>query len=127
MNNDVSNIFQFLTYLFFVCRTALAESELEYNDNHCSLAVTISIPLTYVPDDWKCDGHQVYALVWTTTPWTLPANKAIAYTDTLKYSLISINGSKERYIIAIDLLDEFSKNTSKWVDVIRTFSGKLID
>lgn len=104
-------------------RTALAEAELEYKNDHHSLAVMISIPLTSVPGDWRCDDHQVYALVWTTTPWTLPANKAIAYSKTLEYTLISIDGSKERYIIAADLLDEFSKSTSKWIDVIKTFSG----
>lgn len=108
-------------------RTALAEAELEYSNDHRSLAATISIPLTTVPDDWRCEGHQVYALVWTTTPWTLPANKAIAYSSTLDYALISISGSKERYLIAVNLLDEFSKSINKWVDVVKTFSGGTLN
>ena len=119
-------LFLFFYAYYVVCRTALAEAELEYKSDHRTTAVTVRIPLMNVPDDWKCDGHQVYALVWTTTPWTLAANKAIAYNQTLEYALISVNGSKDNYIIATELLDQFAKSTKMWVDVIKTFSGKLI-
>ena len=65
-------------------QTALAEAELEYKDDHVSTAAYVKFPL---------NGHnlaspQVHALVWTTTPWTLPANQAIALNPALGYSLV---------------------------------------
>ncbi|KAI1119117.1 tRNA synthetases class I-domain-containing protein [Nemania sp. NC0429] len=75
--------------------TALAEAELEYNDEHISHAAWIKFRIT---DDWrslpqletlrdKIKGN-LYAVIWTTTPWTLPANRAIALHRDLKYSVV---------------------------------------
>ncbi|KAI1422618.1 tRNA synthetases class I-domain-containing protein [Xylaria sp. FL1777] len=76
-------------------RTALAEAELEYKDDHVSHAAWIRFPIT---DDWrslpqfetlqdKIKGD-LYAVIWTTTPWTLPANQAIAVHNDLKYCVV---------------------------------------
>ncbi|KAI0467191.1 tRNA synthetases class I-domain-containing protein [Xylaria cf. heliscus] len=76
-------------------QTALAEAELEYKDDHVSHAAWIRFPIT---DDWrtlpqfktlqdKIKGN-LYAVVWTTTPWTLPANRAIAIHSDLKYCVV---------------------------------------
>lgn len=65
--------------------TALAEAELEYQDDHVSTAALVKFPL---------DNHilsvtePVHALIWTTTPWTLAANQAIAISSDLHYSLV---------------------------------------
>lgn len=74
-------------------RTALAEAELEYKDDHVSTAAYIKFPI--VADTSKipelCDlTGQLYAAIWTTTPWTLPANKAIAVHDDLSYSVLQV-------------------------------------
>ncbi|ETN38198.1 isoleucine-tRNA ligase [Cyphellophora europaea CBS 101466] len=64
--------------------TALAEAELEYKDDHISTAAYVKFPLTGL-------SHAVgpvYALIWTTTPWTLPANQAIAVHSGLEYVLV---------------------------------------
>ena len=66
-------------------RTALAEAELEYEEDHVSTAALVKFPLD--ASDWAADGP-VHALIWTTTPWTLPANQAIAINSSLPYCLV---------------------------------------
>ena len=73
--------------------TALAEAELEYDENHISTAAFIKFPLTKVPEALSHVDKAISALVWTTTPWTLPANKAIAVDENLPYSLVEEPGS----------------------------------
>lgn len=74
-------------------RTALAEAELEYKDNHESTSAYVKYPIV---SDWKAvpglSNVQVplYAAIWTTTPWTLPANKAIAVHDEILYSVLQV-------------------------------------
>ncbi|KAL1872951.1 isoleucine-tRNA ligase [Diaporthe australafricana] len=80
--------------------TALAEAELEYKDNHVSHAAYVTFPVTSSADGEAAFRQllgddffgQLYAVIWTTTPWTLPANKAIAVHDDLDYAIIR-NGS----------------------------------
>lgn len=47
-------------------------------------------------------GANVYGLIWTTTPWTLPANQAISFNPTLKYSLVKLDETSSYYIVATD-------------------------
>ncbi|MBM3837809.1 MAG: isoleucine--tRNA ligase [Verrucomicrobia bacterium] len=80
-------------YWSIPCRTALAEAEVEYKD-HVSQSVYVKFPLL---------GHpNTSILIWTTTPWTLPANLAVAYNSTFSYSLIHAQG--ENYIVSTLLL-----------------------
>lgn len=76
-------------------RTALAEAELEYKDDHESTAAYIKYPIasdwSSVPGLERLDGP-LYAAIWTTTPWTLPANKAIAVHDDMMYSVLQAEG-----------------------------------
>ncbi len=65
-------------------RTALAEAELEYHDA-TSPSIYVNFPMkSGVPDPWG--GGPWHALIWTTTPWTLPANVAIAVHPDLEYA-----------------------------------------
>ena len=67
-------------------RTALAEAEVEY-ENHTSPSIWVRFPLVSDPADIDpaLAGHKVYGLIWTTTPWTMPANMAIAYHPKFEY------------------------------------------
>jgi isoleucyl-tRNA synthetase len=65
--------------------TALAEAELEYQDDHVSTAALVKYPLI---NSGLLSHGLVHALIWTTTPWTLPANQAIAINSSLTYCLI---------------------------------------
>ncbi|PHH88979.1 hypothetical protein CDD83_6800 [Cordyceps sp. RAO-2017] len=76
-------------------RTALAEAELEYRDDHASHTAYVRFPIvsgcSAVPelaDFTDC----LYAAIWTTTPWTLPANRAIAISRDLSYSVLRLGG-----------------------------------
>lgn len=74
-------------------RTALAEAELEYNENHISTAAFIKYKMHTLPRALSIklglDAHSICAVIWTTTPWTLPANKAIAINPDLEYSIVA--------------------------------------
>jgi isoleucyl-tRNA synthetase len=67
------------------CRTALAEAEVEYDDRHTSPSIDVLFPLPAEERDRLAKKHpalagrEVFAVTWTTTPWTLPANLALAF------------------------------------------------
>jgi isoleucyl-tRNA synthetase len=88
------------------CRTALAQAEVEYEDQRTP-SVWVKFPMTSVPDALRSvvGGRPVFAVIWTTTPWTLPANLAIAVHPAQTYVAVEIAG--EVYIVARTLLADF--------------------
>jgi isoleucyl-tRNA synthetase len=96
-------------------RTALAEAELEYNEEHKSPSVFVRFKLKYMPER-NCD--RTYALIWTTTPWTLPANQAICYNPTLPYSLVKNPKDNSVYIVASDLIENLSHTLNSKLEVV---------
>ena len=70
-------------------RTALAEAEVEY-EQHTSPSVYVRYKLTSPPEniDPKLAGREVYTIIWTTTPWTLPASMAVAFNPETEYVAI---------------------------------------
>ncbi|MCW5978945.1 MAG: isoleucine--tRNA ligase [Bryobacteraceae bacterium] len=85
------------------CRTALAEAEVEYED-HGSPSIWVRFPLTSDPEkiDPALAGRKTYGLIWTTTPWTIPANMAIAFHPKLTYVAVESRGGV--YIVAKELV-----------------------
>ena len=73
------------------CRTALAEAEVEY-ENHTSPSIWVRFALTSDPAkiDPALAGRSVYGLIWTTTPWTIPANMAIAFHPKFEYVAVEV-------------------------------------
>lgn len=106
-------------------RTALAEAELQYNDNHISKSVYLKMKLVEFPDILKSYGKNIFALVWTTTPWTLPSNQAICYNPDLMYSLVKSKSSSEVYVVASELISDISKILKTELQVLVNFVGKL--
>ena len=80
-------------YWSIPCRTALAEAEVEYKD-HVSQSVFVKFPLLEKP--------RTFVVIWTTTPWTLPANLAVAYNAAFQY--VSVKAGDETYIVFRGLL-----------------------
>jgi isoleucyl-tRNA synthetase len=89
----------------FTCQTALAEAEIEYFD--------ASTPSIYVKFPLKDDlskelpalaGKEVFVVIWTTTPWTLPANLAIALHPDFEYVAVDVGGGAV-HILARDLVE----------------------
>ncbi len=78
-------------YWCSTCVTALAEAEVEYDD-HASPSIYVEFPLIHsdVPQlqERLAAGRSVYLVIWTTTPWTLPANMAIAVHPDFEYTVI---------------------------------------
>jgi isoleucyl-tRNA synthetase len=85
-------------------QTALAEAEVEYRQ-HNSPSVYVKFPLTSDPSliDPGLAGREVFVLIWTTTPWTLPANLGIAVHPNFEYSAVEYGD--EVYILASELID----------------------
>ncbi|KJX93024.1 isoleucyl-trna synthetase like protein [Zymoseptoria brevis] len=93
-------------------RTALAEAELEYDDSHKCTAAFVKMPMTRLPHVLKTHSSIrpgcLSALIWTTTPWTLPANKAIAIRNDIEYTVIELAGESEstdQFILAKDRIE----------------------
>ena len=92
-------------YWSIPCKTALAEAEIEYKD-HVSTTVWVKF---FIKDPAAWGLSQPTAVViWTTTPWTLPANRAIALSPSLEY--VEIKTAQEAYLVAKGLADNFVKD-----------------
>ena len=100
-------------YWSIPCRTALAEAEVEYKE-HVSQSVYVKFPVLGQPG--------VSIVIWTTTPWTLPANLAVAYNSTFSYSLVQAGG--EQFIVSAALLPTVAQKCG-WTDyqVVRSLDG----
>ena len=85
------------------CRTALAEAEVEY-DQHTSPSIYVKFPLIDPPEkvDPKLAGEKVFFVIWTTTPWTIPANLGIALNPEFDYQAVKVGG--EVLVLAKGLL-----------------------
>ncbi|MEI5906099.1 isoleucine--tRNA ligase [Bacillus spongiae] len=98
--------------------SALAEAEIEYQDKR-SASIYVSFAVT--------EGNGVLEegtsfIIWTTTPWTIPANLAIAVNKNLDYAVVSVEG--KNYVIAQDLFEEVSEKL-EWnnAEVVQTVKG----
>src|SRR5439155_9627742 len=94
------------------CRTALAEAEVEYED-HSSPSIYVEFPLApesaadlaaRVP---ALKGRDASVLIWTTTPWTIPSNLAVAFHPELDYAAYDVDG--RAVIVAEGLADAVGK------------------
>lgn len=100
-------------------KTALAEAEIEYKDK-TSFSVYVLFPL--LSDPVLEVGEPVSALIWTTTPWTLPANRAIAYQEEATYSIVK-GPSTHAFLIAQDLIEPLEKKIGVTLSVLKTLKG----
>lgn len=90
--------------------TALAEAELEYDENHKSIAAFVRCPVVRLPEPLQkrlnLDPENLGLLIWTTTPWTLPANLAIACHKDLEYCIITLgDGTAHQMVLAKSRLE----------------------
>jgi isoleucyl-tRNA synthetase len=95
-------------YWSIPCRTALAEAEVEYHD-HVSQSVYVKFPVVGRPG--------TFLVIWTTTPWTLPANLAVAYNE--KFPYVQARVGEENYIVFRGLLPAVAEKCG-WKDYTET-------
>ena len=115
-----------------VFKTALAEAELEYED-HTSPSVFVRFPFTQDSTAAlrkQCHGlaeKPINAVIWTTTPWTLPANRAVCLHPNFIYSFVDCGD--EYVLLAKDLVSAFFEKTplESSVDPIGEFTGKELE
>ncbi|MBM3861040.1 MAG: isoleucine--tRNA ligase [Verrucomicrobia bacterium] len=98
------------------CRTALAEAEVEYAD-HTSPSVFVKFPVKGKPNE--------FAVIWTTTPWTLPANVAIAVKSDFIYVRAQANG--EIWLLAEGLVEQTGKACSVELKVVEKLTGAQLE
>ncbi|MCO5052680.1 MAG: isoleucine--tRNA ligase [Verrucomicrobiae bacterium] len=103
-------------YWSIPARTALAEAEVEYAD-HVSQSVFVKFPVLGQPG--------VSIVIWTTTPWTLPANLAVAYNSTFSYS--QVQAGAEQFIVSTALLPAVAAKCG-WesYQIIRSLDGTFL-
>jgi len=116
-------------YWCATCKTALAEAEVEYAD-HSTPSIYVKFAFTsdvgkILP---KLVGQKVNMVIWTTTPWTIPANLAIAVKDDFIYAAVKIDD--EVLIVAKDMLDycldAFGFKNKKY-EIMDEFNGVVLE
>src|SRR5439155_25481313 len=109
-------------------QTALAEAEVEYRQ-HSSPSVYVKFPLTTDPAeiDSALAGRKVFVVIWTTTPWTLPANLGITVHPDFDYSAIEVSDG-EIFIVASELSTAFAETCgfAEYEEIAR-FKGSKLD
>ncbi len=112
-------------------RTALAEAEVEY-EQHTSPSVYVRYKLTSPPEnlDPRLAGREVYTIIWTTTPWTLPASVAVAFNPEVAY--VALDDHECVYIVAAQLAPAVmeavnERPTFQFAQPVATFPGSKLD
>ncbi|HLS20126.1 MAG TPA: isoleucine--tRNA ligase [Bacillota bacterium] len=102
--------------------SALAEAEIEY---HNMRSPSIYVAFNVVDGKDLLDDD-VKFMIWTTTPWTIPANLGISIHPDLEYSVVLVND--EKYVVATDLIDRLETELD-WenIEVVQTFLGREAD
>lgn len=109
----------------FKLQTAIAFSEAEYRE-HKSPSIYVKFDLDNQSQKKINSKHPCSFVIWTTTPWTLPANTAICLNKNLEYGLYEKNN--QSYLIATALEQAFSQETGlSSLNKIKTFKGKELE
>ena len=121
-------------------QTALAEAELEYPDGHTSPSVYVAFPAVELPaplrdalstdgialpSDADALGKTLQVAIWTTTPWTLPANLAVSINERLDYALVD-DGEGRLLVVAADLIDSLATTLERPLVRKATVKGALL-
>ena len=105
-------------------KTALADAEVEYKD-HTSNTIYVSFKVKETNKDFLKDTN---IIIWTTTPWTIPANKALAFNNNIDYSVLEIgeleNFKDKKIVVAKNLIQEIITQCKiKNYKELKTFKG----
>jgi isoleucyl-tRNA synthetase len=112
-------------------KTALAEAEVEYHD-HTSTTIWVRFPVQQSPVEALRDAALV---IWTTTPWTMPGNRAIAAGPEFDYALLHVDGVDDgslvrlgdKLVVALELLPQFVKDVGIATHhIIHVFKGSSL-
>ncbi len=121
-------------------KTALAEAELEYPEDsegrpiHTSRSLYAAFPMvelaSTVPAEWQQYLPNLGVAIWTTTPWTIPANLAVSVNPELTYAVVEVGAEfpNQKYlIVAADLADKLAATFNTSVTVKSTVKGEALE
>ncbi len=105
-------------------KTALADAEVEYLD-HTSNTIYVAFKVKETKKEFLKDTN---VIIWTTTPWTIPANKALAFNNNIEYSVLEIgslaNFKEKKIIVAKNLIEQIAKDCEiKNYKILKNFKG----
>jgi len=105
-------------------KTALADAEVEYMD-HTSNTIYVAFKVKKTKQDFLKDAS---VIIWTTTPWTIPANKALAFNNSIEYSVVQISEldhfKEKKIIVATNLIESITKACEiKNYKILKSFKG----
>ena len=105
-------------------KTALADAEVEYME-HTSNTIYVAFKIKDTNKDFLKDAN---VIIWTTTPWTIPANKALAFNKDIDYSVIEIESlehfKEQKIVVAKNLIESLIKSCEiKNYKILKTFKG----
>jgi isoleucyl-tRNA synthetase len=117
-------------------QTALAEAELEYPEGHTSRSIYVAFPVKQLSEKLSSllssqipaladNPDRLYASIWTTTPWTIPANLAISANPDLSYSIVS--AGDKYYIVATELVSSLAAKFERELVIQATCSGEVLE
>ena len=110
-------------------RTALAEAELEYPEGHTSPSIYVAFPVSKLGESaGKLEQYlpNLKVAIWTTTPWTIPGNLAVAVNDQLEYA-VAKTSEGEYLVVAKDLVEQLSTTLETDLTIKTTFLGKVLE
>ncbi|XP_066527411.1 isoleucine--tRNA ligase, mitochondrial isoform X2 [Hoplias malabaricus] len=111
-------------------RTALAEAELEYIPEHVSKSVYATFPLTTLPSKLAPSlGSlgKVSVLVWTTQPWTIPANEAICFMPKAQYSVVKRTDNEVLFLVSTERVPSLTSALGTDLQTLATFTGSDLE
>ncbi|EAZ90580.1 isoleucine--tRNA ligase [Crocosphaera chwakensis] len=115
-------------------QTALAEAELEYPEGHTSRSIFAAFPIINASKDaaeiLEPFLNNLGVAIWTTTPWTLPGNLAVALNPDLNYAVVEQTSDVCKYqylIVAVDLVEKLSTTFETELTVKATIPGKALE
>jgi isoleucyl-tRNA synthetase len=117
------------------CGSALAEAEVEYQDK-VSPAIDVKFPVAdsaeiaaaFGVEESDLLAHNAGVVIWTTTPWTLPANRAISLNPELTYTIVEVQPSNDWYVVAQDLLEScMTRYKVEEFREVATCTGEALD
>ena len=105
-------------------KTALADAEVEYLD-HTSNTIYVAFKVKETKNEFLKDTN---IIIWTTTPWTIPANKALAFNNNIEYSVLEINSlanfEEKKIVVAKNLIEQITKDCEiKNYKILKSFKG----
>jgi isoleucyl-tRNA synthetase len=114
-------------------RTALAEAELEYPDGHTSRSIYAAFPMVALAESAQAIApylDQLGVAIWTTTPWTIPANLAVAVNPELTYAVVAVEGGAIAFshlLVAKDLVERLGQLLGATLTVVAELPGRALE